>query len=302
MANSMSEPVIGENALGAYLKQRRAKLDPVALGFSPERRRTAGLRREEVAQRANISATWYTWLEQGRGGAPSADVLERIARALMLTDVEREHLFLLGLGRPPEARYRKNQGVTPRLQRVLDALDPSPAVIRTATWDIVAWNRAATVMLMDYGSLPPEQRNILRFTFLDPRARAAQYDWESVARFVLGAFRVDAARAGAAAEVQPLVDELSRLSPEFSAMWRDNDVQGPHGEAVKHIRHPVVGPLAFEFSAFAVDGRPDLSMIVYNPATAADAANIRAMMQSKAEGAAPAAAKGGRRSGSARQA
>ena len=135
----------------------------------------------------------------------------------------------------------------------------APPLIRTATWDVVAWNRAATVMLMDYGSLPPEQRNMLRFIFLDPRARAAQYDWESVARFVLGAFRLDAARAGAAAEVEPLVDELCRLSPEFKAMWRDNDVPGHHGEAVKHIRHPVLGPLAFEYSAFAVDGRTDLS-------------------------------------------
>jgi transcriptional regulator with XRE-family HTH domain len=277
MANSMDERVTHQNSLGMYLKGRRTKLDPAVFGFPAEHRRTPGLRREEVAQRANISPTWYTWLEQGRGGAPSADVLDRISRALMLTDVEREHLFLLGLGRPPEARYRKDEGVTPRLQRVLDALDPSPAVIRTATWDVVAWNRAATVMLVDYGSLPPEQRNILRFIFLDPRARAAQYDWESVARFVLGAFRVDAARAGAAAEVQPLVDELSRLSPEFKAMWQDNDVRGAHGEGVKHIRHPALGPLAFEYSAFAVDGRPDLSMVVYNPATQADADKISAL-------------------------
>jgi transcriptional regulator with XRE-family HTH domain len=276
----MSGHVTTENLLGTYLRDRRTKLDPAALGFSPERRRTLGLRREEVAQRANISPTWYTWLEQGRGGAPSADVLDRIARALMLTDVEREHVFLLGLGRPPEVRYRKNDGVTPRLQRVLDALDPSPAVVRTATWDVVAWNRAATVMLMDYGSLPPEQRNILRFIFLDPRARAAQYDWESVARFVLGAFRVDAVRAGAAAAVEPLVDELCRLSPEFKAMWRDNDVRGAHGEAVKHIRHPVLGPLAFEYSAFAVDGRTDLSMVVYNPATPGDAERIRSLVGS----------------------
>jgi transcriptional regulator with XRE-family HTH domain len=269
-----------ENLLGTYLRDRRSKLDPTALGFPSERRRTLGLRREEVAQRANISPTWYTWLEQGRGGAPSADVLNRIARALMLTDVEREHLFLLGLGRPPEVRYRKNEGVTPRLQRVLDALDPSPAVIRTATWDVVAWNRAATVMLMDYGSLPPEQRNVLRFIFLDSRARASQYDWESVARFVVGAFRVDAARAGAAAEVEPLVEELCRLSPEFKAMWRDNDVRGAHGDAVKQIRHPLLGPLAFEYSAFAVDGRPDLSMVVYNPATAADADKISSFLRS----------------------
>ncbi|MGH6989970.1 MAG: helix-turn-helix transcriptional regulator [Stellaceae bacterium] len=275
----MSEHVSHENPLGLYLKDRRAKLDPAAFGFPPERRRTPGLRREEVAQRANISPTWYTWLEQGRGGAPSDDVLDRIARALMLTDVEREHLFLIGLGRPPEAHYQKNEGVTPRLQRVLDALEPSPALIRTATWNVVAWNRAATVMLIDYGALPPEQRNILRFIFLDPRARAAQYDWDIVARFVVGAFRVDAARAGAAAEVEPLVDELCRLSPEFKAMWRDNDVRS-FGEIVKHIRHPILGPLAFEYSAFAVDGRSDLSLVIYNPATPADADKINSLITS----------------------
>lgn len=274
----MSELLAAENPLGAYLKDRRTRLDPAALGFPAERRRTPGLRREEVAQRANISPTWYTWLEQGRGGAPSADVLDRIARALMLTDIEREHLFLLGLGRPPDARYRRNEGVTPRLQRVLDALNPTPALIRTATWDVVAWNPASTVMMADYGSLPPAERNMLRFMFLDPRARVAQYDWDGVARFVLGAFRLDAARAGAAADVEPLVEELSRLSPDFRAMWRDNDTPaGPH-EAVKHIRHPVLGRLAFEYSAFAVDGRPDLSLLVYNPATPEDAERIAALL------------------------
>jgi transcriptional regulator with XRE-family HTH domain len=279
----MDERAAHQNPLGTYLKDRRAKLDPASFGFPPERRRTRGLRREEVAQRANISPTWYTWLEQGRGGAPSADVLDRIARALMLTDVEREHLFLLGLGRPPEVRYQKNEGVTPRLQRVLDALQPSPALIRTATWDVVAWNRAATVMLTDYGALPPEQRNVLRFIFLDPRVRAAQQDWESVARFVVGAFRADAARAGAVAAVQPLVDELCRLSPEFKAMWRDNDVR-THGEGVKHIRHPVLGPISFEYSAFAVDGRPDLAMVIYNPATAADAERITSLLEARSSG------------------
>lgn len=272
-------PLLTDNLLGTYLRDRRTKLDPAAFGFPAERRRTPGLRREEVAQRANISPTWYTWLEQGRGGAPSADVLERIARALMLTDVEREHLFLLGLGRPPEVRYRKSADVTPRLQRVLDALDPTPALIRTAVWDVVAWNRAATVMLVDYGSLAPEQRNILRYIFLDPGARAAQYDWEEVARFALGAFRMDAVRAGAAAEVEPFVAELRRLSPEFAAMWAENDVRGRHGEAVKHIRHPVLGPLAFEYSAFSVDGRTDLGMVVYNPATPEDADRIRSLLR-----------------------
>ena len=230
-----------------------------------------------MAQRANISPTWYTWLEQGRGGAPSADVLDRIARALMLTDLEREHLFLLGLGRPPEARYRKNEGVTPRLQRVLDALDPSPALIRTATWDVVAWNRAATVMLADYGALPP---------------RAAQYPALPLPRSARPRGAIRLGKRGAVRGGRVPGGRRARRSrggsgaagrgtqppqPRVPAMWRDNEVRGTHGEAVKHIRHPVLGPLAFEYSAFAVDGRTDLSMVVYNPATPADAEKISAL-------------------------
>ena len=267
--------------LGTYLKDRRAKLDPAALGFAPSRRRTPGLRREEVAHRANISPTWYTWLEQGRGGAPSADVLNRIARALMLTDVEREHLFLLGLGRPPEVRYRKDQGVTPRLQRVLDALNPSPAVVKTALWDVVAWNHASTVVLHDYGALPPDQRNMLRHVFLNPRVREANRDWETVARSVVAAFRADAARAGAMAEVAAMADELCLLSPEFKSMWRDNDVQA-NSDVVKHLRHPVLGLITIEMSTFAVDGRADLSMLVFNPITPEDAQKVGALVSGAA--------------------
>lgn len=134
----------GANPLGSYLKDRRAKLDPAAFGLPTTRRRTPGLRREEVAQRAHVSATWYTWLEQGRGGAPSADVLDRLARALALKSVEREHLFLLAQGRPPEVRApAPSAGVSPRLQRVLDSLETSPALVKNATWDVVAWNSAA---------------------------------------------------------------------------------------------------------------------------------------------------------------
>jgi transcriptional regulator with XRE-family HTH domain len=276
MTNRM--PAETDNLLGNYLRDRRIRLDPAAFGFAVGRRRTPGLRREEVAQRSNISPTWYTWLEQGRGGAPSADVLNRIAAALMLTDIEREHLFLLGLGRPPEVRYKASEGVTPRLQRVLDALEFSPALVKTATWDIVAWNRAAIVVLTDYGALPPGQRNVLRMMFCNPHVRAAQHDWNNIARFVVGAFRADAARAGAVSEVGQLVDELCRLSSEFAALWRENEVVGGHGEGVKQLRHPVLGPIALEYSAFAVDGRPDLSMVVYNPATRADADLIRSLV------------------------
>jgi len=275
-------PVDTGNRLGTYLKDRRTRLDPAALGFAGGRRRTPGLRREEVAQRSNISPTWYTWLEQGRGGAPSADVLDRIATGLLLTEPEREHLFMLGLGRPPEARYRSVEGVSPRLQRLIDALTVSPAIIKTATWDVVAWNRAAAVVMTDYAALPRDGRNILRMMFSDVRVREAQEDWQSVARFVVGAFRADAARAGAGAEIAALVEELSRTSPEFEALWRSNDIAA-HGEGVKRIRHPVLGPLAFEFSAFAVDARPELGMVVYHPVHETDADRIRALVEARVE-------------------
>jgi transcriptional regulator with XRE-family HTH domain len=273
-------PAEPANPLGTFLRDRRTRLDPAAFGFGGGRRRTPGLRREEVAQRANISPTWYTWLEQGRGGAPSADVLNRIAAGLMLTEPEREHLFILGLGRPPEARYRGADGVTPRLQRVLDALSPSPTLIKTATWDVVAWNDAAAALLTDYAKLPPDQRNILRMMFSDERVQAAQDDWLSVARFVVASFRADAMRAGAGAEIAQLVDELSQTSPQFAALWRANDVVG-HAEGVKRIRHPKIGLIELEFSIFAVDGRPDLGMIVYNPVTSEGADRIRSLMAAR---------------------
>lgn len=258
--------------LGAFLRDRRARMDPASFGFGG-RRRTPGLRREEVAQRANISPTWYTWLEQGRGGAPSADVVDRLARGLMLTAPEREHLFLLALGRPPAAQYSRADHVTPRLQRVLDALPNSPAIIKTAIWDVIAWNTAATRLLTDYAKLPREERNVLRLIFTNPVTRAAQEDWWNVARYVVGAFRADAARAGAGTEINALVDELSRISPEFESLWRENDVAA-HADGMKRMRHPEHGLIELEFSVFAVEGRSDLGMLVYNPATPESAGRV----------------------------
>lgn len=276
----MDRSVFSEKRLGAYLKDRRARLDPTTFGFLAGRRRTPGLRREEVAQRANISPTWYTWLEQGRGGAPSANVLDRIARALMLTDVEREHLFLLGRGIKPEFRTKSAESVTPRLQRVLDALEPNAAMIRTAIWDIVAWNRAVTLLMTDYGALAPNERNVLKQLFCNPNARAAQYDWESVARFVVGAFRADTVRAGMSVEAEALVDELSYLSSDFARIWNENEVND-FGGGLKRLLHPLLGSIEFEYSSFAVDGRSDLSMVVYCPVQQDDADRVRSLISSE---------------------
>ncbi|TCM55642.1 helix-turn-helix protein [Rhizobium sp. PP-F2F-G48] len=266
------------NPLGSFLRDRRSRLDPATFGLSG-RRRTPGLRREEVAQRSNISATWYTWLEQGRGGAPSADVLNRIAKGLMLTEPEREHMFMLALGRPPEVRFRSVEGISPRLQRLLDTLEVSPAVVRTAAWDIVAWNRAATIVLTDYDRLGPQDRNILRLLFGNHDIRTRQHDWEAMARFVVGSFRADAARAGATSEIAELVNDLCAISPEFKALWQENDVIS-HGEGTKRIKHPILGDVELEYSGFTVDGRPDLNLVIYNPVDPKVADRIRHLVQS----------------------
>jgi transcriptional regulator with XRE-family HTH domain len=265
-----------DNALGKYLRDRRASLEPASLGFAGTRRRTPGLRREEVAQRANISATWYTWLEQGRGGAASEPVLERIAQALVLTTNEREHLFLLALGRLPAVRLQTQDAISPRLQRVLDALVDSPAFIKSLTWELAAWNRAAAAVF-GYDALGKSERNILRRIFCSPASRAANPQWEAVARFAVAAFRADAARAGPSAEIDMVVESLCADSPEFSAMWADTDVRS-FGDGVKNFRHPEAGIIAMEFSSFAVDGRPDLGLVIYNPVTAADTDKIRGLL------------------------
>ena len=266
----------GANRLGAFLRDRRQRLDAAALGFGG-RRRTPGLRREEVAQRAHISPTWYTWLEQGRGGAPSPRVLDSLAEALMMTEAEREHLFLVGIGRPPKPHAPAREAISARLQRLLDALTMIPATVATSAWDIVAWNRAAKLTLTDYEALQPGERNILRRMFLDPATRAAQVDWESVARFLVATFRAETARAGETERSAALLVELLADSPEFVRLWTDNDVRTT-GEGAKTIRHARVGEISFEYSSFAIDGRPDLKLMLYNPAGETDAEKMRSLV------------------------
>ncbi|HEY4182454.1 MAG TPA: helix-turn-helix transcriptional regulator [Kofleriaceae bacterium] len=264
------------NALGVYLRDRRSKLDPTAFGFSAARRRTPGLRREEVAQRANVSATWYTWLEQGRGGAPSLDALERIAAALALSDAERDHLFFLALGHGPEARgVDSTTEITPQLQRVLDA-NANPSIIATSTWDIVGWNRAAVKLFGDYDKMPAKERNTLRLMF-SPGARERRVDWEHHARGVVAAFRAETARLGTSERATRLVDELSRSSPEFAAMWNDRDVAalGPGQTRIERDGET----LLLDYSSFGVNGQPDLHMIVYTPATAQDDERLRSLLE-----------------------
>ena len=267
-----------DNLLGSYLRDRRARLDPAALGLPAMRRRTPGLRREEVAQRAHVSATWYTWLEQGRGGAPSPDVLDRLARALGLTAAEREHLYLLAQRRPPEALYEAAERVSSQLQCILDGLEFCPAIVKNNVWDIVAWNQAASAVLTDYDAIPPERRNALRLLFTDPRLKAAYPHWEADARFVVAVFRADTVRAGASKRAGKLVADLSRLSPEFEAMWNDRDVC-LNEDNTKRFTPPGGRPITLDHSAFAVDGQPGLTLMIFTPSTPDDATVVRSMVR-----------------------
>ena len=229
---TLAQPALDAMTLGGFLRDRRARLQPQTGAGS--RRRTPGLRREEVATRANVSVTWYTWLEQGRGGPPSDEVLERLARALELDSAGREMLFLLAQQRPPPLTPIPSPAVSPVLQRVLDAMPTTPAIVKTPAWDIVAWNAAAAAVLTDYAALSTGERNLLRRLFATPNVRAAMPDWEADARFALASFRVDAARAGDYPEAAALAAELHASSADFRRLWAENEMRS-HWVGCKRI-------------------------------------------------------------------
>jgi transcriptional regulator with XRE-family HTH domain len=278
-ANTLTEP---HASLGGFLRDRRERLQPEA--GAAGRRRTPGLRREEVAARAGVSITWYTWLEQGRGGPPSEEVLERLAHALELDAAGREMMFLLARQRPPPLRGAKPSPVGEAVQRVLDAMPTSPAMVKTPTWDIVAWNAAAAALIGVDPALTPRERNSLRRLFCDPVMRSLMPDWEEHARSMVAVFRMDVARMGGSPEADALVAELQAASPDFRRLWADNEVRS-HGAGRKRMNNPFVGPFTLEISAFAIDGAEGLTMLVFTPASAADARAIEALMARRAEAA-----------------
>jgi hypothetical protein len=166
---------------------------------------------------------------------------------------------------------------------VLDAMVYSPAIVKNVVWDIVAWNSSALAVLTDYRALAPERRNLLRRLFTDPDTREMLPDWESNARLVVAVFRADIARSGASKRAEKLIAELIDVSPQFAAMWQDHDVEA-NGEGTKLLRNPLVGRIALNYSSFAVDGQPSLSMMIFTPSEPIDQERIRSLMSSQTEG------------------
>jgi transcriptional regulator with XRE-family HTH domain len=259
--------------LAEFLRSRRTRLSPLEVGLVPRaRRRTPGLRREEVAQLAGIGVTWYTWLEQGRDIRVSAHFLENLARALRLNPSEREHLFALAQRRPPPLTAPLLPVVSPVLNRMLESY-PHPAYVKTPRWDVVAWNPAAALLFGDFARIPPERRNALLLVFTSPDYRRMMVDREGDARRVVARFRLDHSRAGDDPAFARLLDELLETSPEFRRFWADQDVLG-RSEGVKRLRHPEVGEIEFEHVALAVEGDSPLRLVAYMPVEGESAARF----------------------------
>ena len=248
-----------------FLRKRRAGLQPEDVGLANGgRRRTPGLRREEVALLAGVGTTWYTWLEQGRDVRASLEVLEALARALRLTPAERAHLILLGRGEEPPPVELPPERVSPALRRLIENLGPNPAFILGRRWDYLAWNPATAALFGDLGSLPRAARNHVWLTFMDPARRELFTDWERTYPLMVAKFRADSARHLGEPAFEELIQALRRSSPEFCKAWGRHEVASGGGGR-KELRHPEVGPLAFEHAVFHPNDAAELRLILYSP-------------------------------------
>jgi transcriptional regulator with XRE-family HTH domain len=252
-------------ALADFLRKRRACMTPSEVGLPPGlRRRTPGLRREEVAQLANIGTSWYVWLEQGRDVHPSPQVLESLAQALRLTPNERRHLFLLA-GQPlPPYALPAEEHVRPALQQILSDLDPTPAYIMGRRWDCLAWNKAADEVFGISQAPPPYGRNLIWRCFVSPQVREHFPHWEQMARGMLAEFRTACARHPGDEWFEELIEELKRVSPEFCRWWPHHDAPSSL-DGHKVIEHPVLGHLEFEHINLQLLSDPDIRVTIFPP-------------------------------------
>jgi transcriptional regulator with XRE-family HTH domain len=251
-------------ALANFLRQRRASLSPADVGLLPGvRRRTPGLRREEVAQLASIGASWYVWLEQGRDVHPSGQVLESLALALRLTPNERRHLFLLAGQPPPPSGSPLEERLRPARQQMVDALDPTPACVLGSRWDYLAWNKTADALFSIPQAASPYARNLIWHLFTHPPRGEVPY-WEAIARAMLAEFRATSARYPGDAWFEELIEELKRVSPEFREWWPHHDARRTL-DGHKVIEHPTMGRLEFGHFNLQTMSDPDIKVMIYAP-------------------------------------
>ncbi|MDR1482867.1 MAG: helix-turn-helix transcriptional regulator [Synergistaceae bacterium] len=261
----MDNPKRRYKELGDFLKTRRAKILPSQVGL-PEgiRRRTPGLRREEIASLAGVGLTWYTWIEQGRSIQVSTQVLESLARVLMLDKQEIIHLYTLAQLAPPTNFPAYDETVNPMLQHVLDSLQFSPAVIIDARWNVIAWNNAAAGILLNYSKINVYQRNVIRIMFTNEEFKKTFTDWRSSAQGMLARFRTTYGKFIDDPWIEEFVEDLKNESSEFNLWWPMHNVKMEE-ERFKTVIHPILGQLKFEYTSYLVSNNSNLKMTVFTP-------------------------------------
>jgi len=260
----MSAPVDAIHELAVFLRARREALEPAeaALTGRGRARRTPGLRREEVAELANVSVDYVIRLEQGRGLRPSADVLEALARALRLNDDEHSYVFDLARHWTPA---RGQDSSTNSLRALVDALSPLPAMLVNCRFDILAWNAELAALMIDFAELPPEHRNTLWLCVLHPAMRDFYRDRERVIREGIADLRAAWAAQPDDASLGDLVGTLTSQSTEFADLWEQRDVM-VNGHGRKRLLHPEVGPLSIDYDVLTPLGDSGHRLIVYQAA------------------------------------
>ncbi|MCG0483787.1 helix-turn-helix transcriptional regulator [Pseudomonas aeruginosa] len=250
---------------GDFLRSRRERLTPAAVGLpNGFRRRTPGLRREEVALLTGVGTTWYTWLEQGRDVRPSAEVLNALAEALNLDPAERQHLFTLADRPSPQTRSHGPEQVPGALARMLASMAGQPAYVLGRRWDVLAWNAAAVTVFGDFVRLEGDARNMMHLMFVNEAHRRLLADWDDLAPLSLAMFRADSARYAGDPDFERLIAVLMKESPEFRAWWPRHDVV-LQPSTVKRIRHPSAGQLEFEYMSLDVSESPGMRFVVCTP-------------------------------------
>lgn len=253
--------------LGEFLQALRQRGTPEEYGFpAGQRRRTKGLRREEVAQLAGISATWYTWIEQGREVNVSSEALDRLAQALKLSRSERTYLFDMADRRDPRGTETEADQVPETLVGMLDNIS-IPAYIMGRTWDVLAWNRPAEALFsgwLDKLTAGGPAPNLLRFVFQNPEARQFVVNWEVRARRLVAEFRADCRGRLEEPELQRLVNELSQASADFERFWKQHDVLERQG-GQRAFNHPKKGNINFQQVTLRPVEQEQLKLVLLSP-------------------------------------
>ena len=264
--------------LGQFLKMRRNKISPTQVGLPyGNRRRTLGLKREEVAQLANVSLTWYTWLEQSRFIKVSNQVLESIGHALLLNETEMQYIFSLSQMAMPESKSQKPQLISKPLQAVLNKLEPYPSFASDQYWNVIGWNDSAKMIFGDFDKMNARERNTIWRMFTNPNYKTLFTEWDKVSQWIVAQFRLSCGSYASDQWFKNFVEELMIESDDFKKWWLDHNVNFEE-DFQKHLMIESVGELVFDFTSFDVSSNPQIKIAVHTPANSETSYKLKMLL------------------------